>query len=207
MRVPFTIFFCFMLSGARASAQSPVPAAISRVVDVSLGYSYISHGYGISNRVRLNGADASFTMGTFPRLAIRVDFGYARAANVFDSGRHSDVFSYMAGPVLYPSTHRHIVTYLHGLVGGARVTGPVFLNGGGPPASGFANKFAWAAGGGAEYWTSDSMAIRTGLDYMRTAYFDASRAIRSQNNIRATVSVVYFLGKLSRTGAAKRLLK
>ncbi len=189
-----------MLSGTRASAQSPVPAAIGPVIDVSLGYSYIIHEYGTSNRVGLNGADASFTMGTSPRLAIRADLGYARAANVLGSGRHSDVFSYIAGPVLYPSTHRHIVTYLHGLVGGARVTGPIFLNGGGPPASGFANEFAWAPGGGAEYWTSDSMAIRTGLDYMRTAYFDASQAIRGQNNIRATVSVVYFFGKRSRTG-------
>jgi opacity protein-like surface antigen len=199
MKVIFTTFFFFMLCGTHASAQSPIPTATGRVIDVSLGYSYIRHEDSLSNRVGLNGTDASFTMGINPRLAIRADLGYARAANVLGSGRHSDLFSYMAGPVLYPMMHRHLVTYLHGLVGGARVTGPIFLNGGGLPAGGWANEFAWAVGGGAEYWISDSMAIRTGVDYMRTAYFDASQAIRGQNNIRTTASLVFFLGKRSRT--------
>jgi opacity protein-like surface antigen len=195
MRVIFTTFFCFALCGTPASAQSPVAPASGRVIDVSLGYSYISHADSFSNRVGLNGADASFTMGINPRLAIRGDLGYARAADVLGSGRHIDAFSYMAGPVLFPMTHRHFVTYLHGLAGGARVTGPIFSNGGGSPARGFANEFAWAVGGGVDCWVSEAIAIRTGVDYMRTAYFDASRAIRGQNNIRTTASVVYFLGK------------
>jgi hypothetical protein len=131
MRAVFRTLFCFALCGTPAIAQSPVAPASGRVIDVSLGYSYISHADSFSNRVGLNGADASFTMGINPRLAIRGDLGYARAADVLGSGRHSDVFSYMAGPVLY----------------------------------------------------------------MRTAYFDASRAIRAQNNIRTTATVVYFLGK------------
>jgi opacity protein-like surface antigen len=197
-RVFFAIFLCFILCGTHASAQSPVPTATGRVIDVSLGYSYISHQDSLSNRVGLSGADASFTMGINPRLAVRADLGYARAANVLGSGRHSDVLSYVAGPVFYLTTHRHFVIYLHGLVGAARVTGPVFINGGGLPAGGFANEFAWAAGGGAEYWITDSMAIRTGADYLRTEYFDPSQAIRGQNNIRTTVSMVFFLGKVSR---------
>ena len=42
-------------------------------------------------------------------------------------------------------------------------------------------------------------AIRTGVDYMRTAYFDSSLAIRGQNNIRTTAAVVYYFGRPSRT--------
>jgi len=38
------------------------------------------------------------------------------------------------------------------------------------------------------------MAIRTGVDYMRTAYFDSSLAIKGQNNIRTTAAVVYYFG-------------
>jgi hypothetical protein len=38
-----------------------------------------------------------------------------------------------------------------------------------------------------------SMAIRTGVDHMRTAYFDSSLAIRGQDNIRTTATLVYYL--------------
>lgn len=189
-----------MLCGTHASAQSPVAAATGRVIDVGLGYSYMSRGDNLSNRESLNGADASFTVGLYSRLAMRADLGYARAANVLGSGRHSDVLSYMAGPVLYPTTHRHVDTYIHTLMGCARVTGPIPLNGGGFLSGSWVNKFAWSVGAGAEYWVSDSIAIRTGVDYMKTAYFDPTWAFRGQNNIRTTASVVYFFGKRSRTG-------
>jgi hypothetical protein len=159
----------------------------------------MSRGDTYSNRIGLNGADTSFTIGLYSRVAIRADLGYARAANVLGSARHSDVFSYLAGPVFYPTTHYHLDTYIHVLMGGARVTGPILLNGGGFLSGGWVNKFAWAIGGGAEYWVSDSMAIRSSVEYLRTAYFDSSLAIRGQNNIKTTASVVYFLGKRSRT--------
>ena len=95
MRTVFTTLFCFMLCATHASAQSPVadargetPATAPRVknpvaaargkkIDVSLGYSYVSHWESNSNRVGLNGADASFTLGA-SRLGIRMDLGYAR---------------------------------------------------------------------------------------------------------------------------------
>ncbi len=199
MRTILTTLFCFMLCATHASAQAPVAAATGRTIDVSLGYSYMSRGDTYSNRVGLNGADTSFTIGLYSRVAIRADLGYARAANVLGSARHSDVFSYLAGPVFYPTTHYHLDTYIHVLMGGARVTGPILLNGGGFLSGGWVNKFAWAIGGGAEYWVSDSMAIRSSVEYLRTAYFDSSLAIRGQNNIKTTASVVYFLGKRSRT--------
>ncbi len=199
MKTIFITLFCSMLCPTHASAQSPVAAATGRTIEVSLGYSYISRRESYSNRVGLNGADVGFTIGLNPRLAIRADLGYAWTGNVLGSGRRSDVFSYMAGPVLYPSAHRHFVTYLHGLVGGARVTGPIPFNGGGFAGWGWANELAWAVGGGAEYWVSNSMAIRTGVDYLRTASFDTLVTIRGQNNIRTTASMVYFFGRRSRT--------
>jgi len=216
MRTVFTTLFCFMLCATHASAQSPVAAARSeapvaaatvknpvaaargKTIDVSLGYSYLSHGESNSNRVGLKGADAAFTLGT-SRLGIRADLGYARAANVHGTGRHSDVLSYLAGPVFYPARHRHFDTYIHALVGAARVSGPVPRNGGGFLLGGWATGYAWAVGGGVDYWILHSMAIRTGVDYMRTAYFDSSLAIRGQNNIRTTATVVYYFGRPSRT--------
>src|ERR1700687_3746030 len=101
MRTVFTTLFCSMLCATHASAQSPVAAAMGKTIDVSLGCSYVSHGESNSYRVGLKDADASFTLGT-SRLGIRADLGYARAANVHGTGRHSDVLSYLAGPVFYP---------------------------------------------------------------------------------------------------------
>jgi opacity protein-like surface antigen len=198
MRTIFTALFCFMLCATHAAAQSPIPAATSRTIDVSLGYSYISRGDSHSNRVGLNGADASFTIGVHSRLAIRADLGYAWANNVGGLARRSDVLSYLAGPVFYPTTHRHVDTYVHALVGAARVTGPILLIGRLFMDGAWTNQFAWGVGAGAEYWVSDSMAIRTGVDYLRTAYFDPSLVIRGQNNLRTTAAVVYFFGKHSR---------
>jgi hypothetical protein len=106
-----------MLCASHASAQSPVAAATGRKIDVSLGYSYVSHGESHSDRVALRGADASFTIGA-SRLGLRVDLGYARAGNVLGTGRHSDVLSYLAGPVVYPTRHRNFDAYIHVLVGG-----------------------------------------------------------------------------------------
>ena len=198
MKIIFTTFLCFMLYPTHASAQSPVAAARGRTIDVSLGYSYVSSKGSYSNRLGLTGADASFTIGS-SRLAIKADLSYARASNVFGTGRHSDVLSYLAGPVFHPTRHRYVDTYIHALVGGARVTGPILLNGGGYLAGAWMTNYAWAVGGGAEYWVLDSMAIRFGADYLRTSYFDASLATRGQSNLRATSSVVYFFGRRSRT--------
>jgi len=178
--------------------KGPAVAGKGKTIDVSLGYAYLSSGQSFSNRMGLKGADAGFTI-RYSRLGIRADLGYARAANVLGTGRRSSVLSYLAGPVFYPTRHRNFDTYIHALVGGARVSGPVRLNSGGILLGGWATGYAWAVGGGVDYWFSDSLAIRTGADYLRTAYYDPTLTLRGQNNIRTTATVVYFFGKRSRT--------
>jgi opacity protein-like surface antigen len=198
MRTIFPTLFCFLVCVAHASAQSPVAAARGRSFDVSLGYSYISRFDSYSNQTGLNGADATISVPIHTHLTIRADLGYARAANVLGTSRHSDVLTYLAGPVFYPTTRRHFNTYVQALMGGARVTGPILLNGGGFLPGAWVNRFSWAVGGGAEYWIADSMAVRTGADYLRTAYFDTAQTIRSQNNLRVTFAVVFYFGMRSR---------
>ena len=179
-------------------AQPPLVAGRGKMLDVSLGYAYVSSGQSLAPRLGLRGADASATMG-FYRLGIKVDLGYARATNVLGTGHRSDVFTYMAGPVFYPTRHRNFNTYVHVLAGGSKVSGPVRVADGRILLGGWMIGYAWAAGGGVEYWLSDSLAIRTGADFMRTAYFDAKLAVRSQYNIRTTATAVYFFGRRSRT--------
>jgi opacity protein-like surface antigen len=192
-----TILFCFILCATPASAQSAFTTGRSKSFDVSLGSSYMSHENSQSNRIGLIGADASFTLGLYPRVGIRADLAYARAANVLGTPSHSDVVSYMVGPVFHPATQRRFDTYIHVLLGGARVTGPVPINGG-FLLGGWTTGYAWAVGGGVEYRVSDSMAVRTGVDYMRTTFYGPSLTIEGQNNIRTTVSVVYLFGTQSR---------
>lgn len=177
--------------------KTPVVAARGKTIELGLGYSYVSHAENQSKRLGLQGPDASFTI-YFSRMAIKADVGYARASNVLGTGRHSDVLSYLAGPVFHRRIRRNFDTYVHALVGGARVSGPILTNGGTILLGGWTTGYAWAVGGGTEYWLTDSMAIRTGADYLRTANYDPSLVVRGQGNLRTTATVVYYFGMRSR---------
>lgn len=193
MRTLFMALFWYLLCPAGASAQSTVTAGRAKSVDLSLGYSYINHTAGPSNRVGLNGLDANITFGLSSRFAIRCEVGYARAANVLGTPSHSGVLTYLAGPVFHPATNRNFDPYFQVLLGGARVNGPIPVNGG-YLIGGWGTGFAWAVGGGIDYHVSDSIRLRTGLDYLRTVYFGPSVTIQGQNNVKATVAVVYVFG-------------
>jgi len=177
--------------------KTPVAAARGKIFELGLGYSYLNQARNQSSRVGLQGADASFTI-CYSRMGIQAEVGYVRASNVLGTGRHSDVLSYLVGPVFHPTTRRNFDTYLHTLVGGARVSGPIVANGGLILLGGWSTGYAWAVGGGAEYWLTDSMAVRTGADYLRTAYYDSSLVVRGQGSLRTTATVVYYFGMRSR---------
>jgi|ERR1700722_1122161 len=179
------------------TSKPPVATAKSKTIEMGLGYSYVSQPGNLSKRLGLQGTDASFTIG-FSRLGITADVGYARASNVLGTGRRSTVLSYLAGPVFHHTVHRSFDSYVHVLVGGARVGGPILTNDGTILLGGWTTGYAWAVGGGVEYWATDSMAIRTGVDYLRTSFYDSSLVVRGQSSLRTTAAVVYYLGKPSR---------
>src|SRR5579859_507059 len=128
MRTIFATLFCLVLFATPASAQLPVAAARGKTIDVSLGYEYVSHGQSVSGPVGLTGGDASLTIG-YSRLGLKLDLGYARAATLTGTGRHNEILSYLAGPVFHPMIYRNFGTYVHVLVGAARISGPVPLGG------------------------------------------------------------------------------
>src|SRR5713226_1899703 len=94
------------LCAPTVEAQSPRVAGVASVVSVGLGYSYTT-----SARIALNGLDAAFTLDVSPHLGARVDVGYVRASHVLNSGHHSDVLSYLAGPVFYPVRGRKLAVF------------------------------------------------------------------------------------------------
>ncbi len=181
----------FAAAGARA--QGPIQTGIGPVIEASLGFEYIGQQVPSAGSVPMNGADAGLTVGIRRRFAVRGDVGYARAGDVFSSGHHSDILSYLVGPVYHPTTGRHLSTYVEALVGGARVTGATPVPSGGE-IRGYANEFAWAGGGGVEIHTWPSLAMRIGADYLHTQYFDPTATLVGQGNLRALVSLTYSIG-------------
>lgn len=216
MNVAWKMACCFLLAPALASAQSqaardnnpavtsgplkgsdrPVAAARGRLIEVSLGYEYVNLDMPSSGRVNLSGVNSTITADILPRIGITADFGYARAANLLDTGHHVDALTYLAGPVFYPLRAGRLTTFVHGLIGGARVTGVVPTSDG-TDLLGYANRVSWAMGGGARYQITPSVAFQISSDYLRTGYVNSNAAIRGQNNIRAVFGVVYSFWKHS----------
>jgi len=192
MKTTTKIVLCLLFCASGASGQVPSPAGVAPVMDVSLGYSYVRSTTPLSNSLNLNGVVANITEGITPRLGIKADVGYLRAANVLGTGHHADVLDYLVGPVFYPRRDRHLVTFAHGLFGGARVTGVAPI--GGVLRQGYADYYAWAFGGGYEYWFTDSMAMRASMDALHTSYFNASGTIQGRYDLRPVVGIVYYLG-------------
>jgi hypothetical protein len=205
--VPLTMKAALMIAllgafCARPSpAQGPARPAKAPLFDVGAGYSYVNIGLG-SNRVSLNGADLNLSGYFSPYWGIKFDLGYARDNNVFNTGHNSDILSYLGGPVIYPYRGKRLALYGEALFGAARVTGPIPAAGGALLVRGYANKFAWAAGGGVEYKLGyrffRSLTLRAGADYLHTAYFTPAPSIAGQNDARIIANLVYTFGKRNR---------
>ena len=197
MSTTYKILPCLLLYATRMLAQSPHAAARAPSINASVGYSYLNLAIPPSNRVGLKGAAAAVTVNLFPRLGARADLSFVRASNVVGSGYHSDVLSYLVGPVLYPLRHRRFGAYLEGLVGAARLTGVAYFPGGGFT-KGWVNKLSWEFGGGSEYRISESLALRAGVGAQHIASFHSLGAMRGQYDYRATSSLVFSIGGRSK---------
>ena len=174
--------------------EGPKISGMGPTVEGNLGFEFVSQEVpGQTSRVSMLGVDTGMTVGVTSRFGVRADFAYARSTAVFGSGSHSDIMSYLAGPVFYPLLGHRIAPYLEILGGAARVTGATPMPDGGY-VRGFSNKFAWAGGGGIEVRAWHTSSIRAGADYLHTSYFDPTVAVRGQGNIRAVVSWTHYFG-------------
>jgi len=182
-----------IVAAPRTVAQVPLASATGPEIEGHGGFEYLGQQVPSASTVPMYGVDSGLTFGMSKHLGVRLDLGYARAWNVFASRYHSDILSYMAGPVIYPVRTRHLSPYAELLLGGARVTGAT-PDGQAGYVRGYANEFAWAGGGGVEIRTSPTFSLRVGADYMHTSYFDPAQALSGEGNIRGIVSFVYYLG-------------
>lgn len=194
LAIILSLLLCAALVPSVVHAQGPIISGVGPTIRTNVGFSYTQQQVPSAATVPLYGLDAGATVDASRRFGLTLDFGYSRASNVFSSGYHSDMMTYLAGPVFYPVTARRMQIYVHLLAGAARVTGAT-PTGNGQYVRGYANEFAWAGGGGLEIHSSFSTAVRFGGDYLHTSYFDPSVTLQGQGNLRAVVSFVYFLGR------------
>ena len=175
---------------AAAFAQLPSATGTGPMFTTSLGYSYMSVPIPSATRIDMNGVAASATVDFRSRFGAKVDLNYVRQANVFGTGHHGDVLTYMVGPMFYPVSNDRWVVYVQALAGGTRSTG-VVPNGTGGFDTAFADALGFAVGAGVERSVFSSFAIRTEADYMYTSFADANAALRGQSDLRFTGSLVY----------------
>lgn len=191
MKTSIKVIHCFFLLATPVFGQSPRIAATGPVFSASAGYTYYNLGMASSGRIGMKGSNLGLTANFSERFGMRLDLGYARAPNTFGSKRNAEVLSYLAGPVLYLNGENRMRPYVHALVGGARVKGPVKDGSGGFLGSGYVHDFSYAFGAGGEYRFSAPLAIRVGTDYVHTRFFNSSLAIRGQSDFRVVISFVY----------------
>jgi len=193
MKFRYWAFAFFLLSSSRAHAQSPVAAGVAPLVRAEVGYTYVNVEIPGLFRVGLNGVEASFIADVNSHLGLKLDGNYARSADVYGSGHHADLLSYLAGPVIYPLRTQRLDLSAQVLLGGARQSG-VNTNGQGGTLTGYVSQFAWLAGGGCEIHISRSTTIHVGVDYLHTKFFNPTTSLQGQNNIRSTFGIAYTFG-------------
>lgn len=176
-------------------AQEPRVAATGREVRAGIGLAYLNFDAAPSSRSNLLGLTSQASIDLSPKLGVEAEVGYLRASNVLGTRRPSDILTYLAGLIWYP-TRSGLQPYVHGLAGLARITGPIPL----APladegfANGMANKLAWELGAGVEVRVHGPICLRIGADYLHSAYFGPLLEIRGQNNVRIIASVEYVFG-------------
>jgi opacity protein-like surface antigen len=177
-----------------AYAQAPLVAGIAPVLEAGAGYTYTDASFPGEGKLAMNGiqlvGDADFTR----RLGVQLDLGYSRNFDAYNSGHSADLMTYMAGPVFYPLRTRRLNVFAHLLLGGARETGVNFESNG-QIITGYANRFAWAGGGGVQYRVTRSLSVRVGADYLRTSYFNSNVQLQGQYNLRSGATLIYTFGE------------
>lgn len=183
---------------SQGRAQGPVIAGVAPVFEGGVGYSYTqSNVPSQGNLTMKNGALLSASGDLNMRFGIKVQVGYSRTFDAFQTGRVADLFTYMGGPVLYAVRRPKFDIHVQALAGGARETGVNFENNG-TMERGYVNHFAWAGGVGFQYRISDAFSLRPEVEYLRTSFFNSNATVSGQTNLRASMSMIYTFGRRER---------
>lgn len=175
-------------------AQGPVLAGVAPVLEGGIGFSYVKSDVPSQGNMAMNGVLVSGRGDLNAYLGAKLEVGYSRSFDAFQTGRRADILTYMGGPVFYPVRRRKFSIYAQVLLGGARETGVNFESNG-TLVRGFVNRLAWAGGAGFQYRISPALSLWPELEYLRTSFFNANVAIQGQPNLRTSLSLMYTFGR------------
>ena len=195
MRKMINLWFALVILGmaSQARAQGPVVAGVAPVVDGGIGYTYMNSNVPSEGTLAMKGLLFSGSKDLNAHFGVKLEVGYSRSFDAFQTGRSADILSYMAGPVFYPVRHSKFDIHAQVLLGGARETGVNFATDG-TLLRGYVNHFAWAGGAGFQYRISETLALRPEVEYIRTSFFNSNMAFQGQTNLRPSLSVIYTFG-------------
>jgi hypothetical protein len=196
IRTIFKMWFLLAALGlaSQVRAQGPLIAGVAPVVEGSIGYSYMQSSVPSEGTLPMSGILATASGDLNAHFSAKLELGYSRSFDAFQTGRRADLLTYMAGPVFYPIHRSKFDMHVQVLAGGARETGVNFENDG-TLIRGYVNHFAWAGGVGFQYRISDSFSVRPEVEYIRTSYFNSNVAIQGQTNLRPSINLIYTFGR------------
>jgi hypothetical protein len=183
-----------LVLASEARAQGPVVAGVAPVFEGGVGYTYTQSNVPSEGNLAMKGAVASASGDLSPRLGVKLEVGYSRSFDAFQTGRVADVLTYMGGAVLYAIRRPRFDVHVQVLAGGARETGVNFESDG-TLVRGYVNHPAWAGGAGFQYRISSALSLRPEVEYLRTSYFNSNVAIQGQTNLRTSISMIYTFGR------------
>lgn len=179
---------------SQARAQGTVIAGVAPVIEEGIGYTYTKSAVPSQGNLAMFGVLLSASADLNSHFGAKLQAGYSRSTDAFQTGRVADSLTYMAGPVVYLVRRPGFSIHAQLLGGGARVTGVNFESDG-TLVRGYVNHFAWAGGAGFQFRISPALSLRPEFEYLRTSYFDSTVSIKGQTNLRTSLSLMYTFGR------------
>jgi len=199
MRTMFILWLPLVMLGlaTQGRAQAPAIAGIAPVIEWGIGNTYMQSNVPSQGKIAMTGVLVSGSADLNAHFGAKLEVGYSRSFDAFQTGRSADILTYMGGPLFYPVRRHKFDIHVQALVGGARETGVNFESNG-TLVRGFVNHFVWAGGAGFQYRISEALALRPEVEYLGTSFFNSNVSIQGQPNVRASLSVIYTLGRRQR---------
>ena len=196
MRTMFKIWLLLVTLGlaSQARAQGTVIAGVAPVFEGGIGFSYTKSSVPSQGNLAMKGILVSASGDLNSHFGAKLEVGYSRSFDAFQTGRAADILTYMGGPVFYPVRRRKFDFHAQVLVGGARETGVNFESDG-TLVRGYVNHLAWEGGAGFQFRMSEALSLRSEVEYLRTSYFNSNVAIQGQTNLRTTLNLIYTFGR------------
>ncbi|HUO34592.1 MAG TPA: outer membrane beta-barrel protein [Candidatus Acidoferrum sp.] len=148
-----------------------IPAFAQGTVELGAGYAFRSFDQDVppqSSRVNMNGFDVNGAFHLFPWLAVAGDIT-GTYSNQGVSGDNK-LYSFMAGPRVYPFGHGRISPYVQAEFGGSHYQLQISPANGGPFTD-TERGFAWSAGGGVDVFLTNHLGLKGQLAFEQTRFF------------------------------------